>query len=552
MKKASKSSSKPLTKLSVTYSIFLAALPPLLFFSYFPVISLGGNETMNFELSLPLLWLIFFDLFALFLLIKTRHCLKSPKIAKSSKSPKSLNSPNPLKFSKILLWLPFPIFLTLSIAWSLNPLRGLLTAGILWLIYFAVFSFFALHRSLPLPKNFPKIFWGIFFGSSLLVAAWCWLQSILDLSGLPQATTLMCDGCTSGMFGFPHPNGFAIEPQFMGNLLLAPTLLAAYFLFSPNPNSKIIIFKKFHRRTESSITYDINFSLNLFGILCYLAFLFLVATLFFTLSRGAIYAFLVGLLLLTILKILREQSPRFLLSWLFVIVAFLCTLNIQGIMSENGPTSDTYESGVAKIIHQLSLGLIDLRNPAIIVTDDTILDTISVPEQGTELPGTSESISSSEASSLETSEPSKPTSVFDGYIASSTIARVNLNISAISIWQSTPKNLLIGVGLGGAGQALYDADQSPAPKEIVQNQYASLLLETGLVGVALALLTLFLILKAVAKSPLSAPLFALLAAYAVTLLFFSGLPNALQIYLLPPLLLLVAEKPKIPNLPRRP
>ena len=89
----------------------MLTLPPTLFFSYFPIISLGGNSTMNFELSLPLIWLVLFDLFSLILLIQSR-----PR----------------LNFKKLWPWLLFPLFLTISIAWSLNPLRGLLTVGVLW------------------------------------------------------------------------------------------------------------------------------------------------------------------------------------------------------------------------------------------------------------------------------------------------------------------------------------------------------------------------------------------------------------------------------------
>lgn len=41
---------------------FIYALPAVLFFSYHPIISLGANDSMNFELSLPLIWLLLFDL----------------------------------------------------------------------------------------------------------------------------------------------------------------------------------------------------------------------------------------------------------------------------------------------------------------------------------------------------------------------------------------------------------------------------------------------------------------------------------------------------------
>jgi hypothetical protein len=115
-----------------------------------------------------------------------------------------------------------------------------------------------------------------------------------------------------------------------------------------------------------------------------------------------------------------------------------------------------------------------------------------------------------------------------------------------------------------------------SPKEIVQHQGFSLLLELGLVGIALAIFSLLIAffpqffsrrfldgkaakvpkstqksekISETAKNPAQkAPpspfwqhpalplLAALIIAYLVTLNFFSGLPNALQIYLMPPLL----------------
>jgi O-antigen ligase len=89
------------------------------------------------------------------------------------------------------------------------------------------------------------------------------------------------------------------------------------------------------------------------------------------------------------------------------------------------------------------------------------------------------------------------------------------------------------VGLGGAGFALYNNGLSPAPKEIVQNEYASLLLETGLVGASLFVLSLVLVIGVIWKNFARVVLIGLLAAYGVSLMFFSGLPNGLHIVLFP-------------------
>ena len=89
---------------------------------------------------------------------------------------------------------------------------------------------------------------------------------------------------------------------------------------------------------------------------------------------------------------------------------------------------------------------------------------------------------------------------------------------------------MFGVGLGGAGRALQDSGLSSSSKEIIQNQYVSLLLETGLVGMILLIITVILIVRKVLNK---VALMALIVAYGVSLLFFAGLANALQIYLLP-------------------
>ena len=195
----------------------LYVLPAVLFFSYFPVISLGANESMNFEFSLPLIWLVVFDLVGVIALWKRKVLIKGLK--------------------EKWMWLLFPVWLSLTVVWSLNLVRGVLTVGILWLLYVAGYVMWSLRKLFD--DEFRAKFWKWFFGSVLVACAWCLLQCVLDLAGVSQAWTLMCDGCTYHMFGFPHPNGFAIEPQFMGNLLLAPALVAGWMIIRQKNRSNI-------------------------------------------------------------------------------------------------------------------------------------------------------------------------------------------------------------------------------------------------------------------------------------------------------------------------
>ena len=102
----------------------------------------------------------------------------------------------------------------------------------MWLLFFSVIAFYELRENLD--EKFWKVFWRWFFGSALFVCVWCMVQCILDVAGVSQDVTLLCDGCVYKMFGFPHPNGFSIEPQFMGNLLLAPILVITWMLLTNN------------------------------------------------------------------------------------------------------------------------------------------------------------------------------------------------------------------------------------------------------------------------------------------------------------------------------
>ena len=457
------------------YKVLILLLPVVLYFSYFPVISLGKSETMNFELSLPLVWLVVFDVVALVEVIKNK------------------------KIGLILKnwwWLSFPAFATMTILWSDNMIRGVLTCGIMWFIYFAIFAFVALKENVW-DERFRKYFWRVFFAAALGACVWCVVQCILDVVGVPRENSLMCAGCVSEMFGFPHPNGFAIEPQFMGNLLLASAIVCGWFGLK---NKKYYI----------------------------LMFVF-AAGLFLTFSRGAIYAFIVAMIFLTMamnskylsrdtLKAVRpslrsrDKYFRVLQLWGIVAVSFLFSLNFQGILTEVGPTNDTYVSGISKVINHLSLGIIDFRGEKV-----------------------EESSEESYAPATELTEEKSQDAVFDGYVEESTNTRVKLTEAAMKVWTSDFKTVMVGVGIGGAGQAMFDAGLAESPKEIVQNEYASLLVEVGVVGMALVIFTVVMVIKWIIKNGggSSSLLLTVILAYAVTLMFFSGFANALQIYLLP-------------------
>ena len=487
------------------YKSLLYILPLALCFSYFPVISLGGNETMNFELSLPLLWLVVFDILAVVMICRKYRAEIFSKV-----------------FGSILWWL-FPIFATLSVIWSLNVTRGILTVGVMWLLFFSVIAFYELRENLD--EKFWKVFWRWFFGSALFVCVWCVVQCILDVAGVSQDVTLLCDGCVYKMFGFPHPNGFSIEPQFMGNLLLAPILVITWMLLTNNNSTFRTRVASARRHGRSALFLG----RNLRTVLKVLLLFVFAATLFLTFSRGAIYACVVGLSFLwcfSYFKARKAERKRVCFSILkslgMFVVAFLFTLNLQGIFAAVSPTSDGYFDGVAKVVNHLSLGIIDIKGEKEGVASEDVGEPVENPVENLE----------ENKGELVKTEP-----LFDGYVAESTDTRVRLSKAALDIWKKDFKTMAIGVGIGGAGQALYNNGLSPAPKEIVQNEYMSLLLETGLIGVSLFVLMLVLAVRmTLKKCEVCGIVLALLVAYGVSFVFFSGLPNALHIVLLPGLI----------------
>ena len=505
-------------KLSKIFRGLVYILPAVLIFSYYPIISFGASETMNFELSLPLIWLLIFDVISAVIFILQRD----------------------FSFFKKWQWLLFPIFATVSLAWSYNFTRGILTVGILWLVVFAVFAILRLRKIFYDERGFYYTFLKFFFGSAMLICVWCVAQCIMDIAGVSREVTLLCRGCVYGMFGFPHPNGFAIEPQFMGNLLLAPTLVAAWLLMKKNKNlkresSRGRVFdngsvgpaSKLQFRTRA-VTVVKNTSGSDSLCLKFL-FFFIASALFLTFSRGAIYAFVVAMIFMSVASLRSKDRPtrdhklgRTALSvsrvgwfrtlgktWLTIVLAFLFSLNLQGVMAQVSPTNDTYFSGVSKALNHLSLGIIDMGGR------------VETPVDG---------------------EANENDSEFDGYVEESTNIRLGLTKRAAQVWLKDFKTAMFGVGIGGAGQAMYDAGLIDSPKEIVQNEYASILLETGLIGFLIIIFTIVMILKIIRKNPISIIILTLGVAYGVSLLFFSGFANALQIYLLPPVIYIVFLK----------
>ena len=460
-------------KLSVTDTIRLVLfclLPASLYFSYYPLISLGENTTMNFELSIPLIILFLFAFFSI------------PELCRLVSS---------WSWKKSLLIFAIPIYATISLCWTENILRGALTAGVLWCIFISIASIYELYSAKKCCKDYNTIMIYIYLSVTLLVCLFCLLQCILDVAGVDRGTTLLCPGCTSYSFGFPHPSGFAIEPQFMGNLLLFPSLLSLYGLLH---------FDEYFRDRRSRIL-----ALVFSGIVIF--------TLFITFSRGAIYSFVIAATFLLFYEKIRTHTS-IIRPTIVVVSCMILSIISQGIMSEYSQFDSTFLSGVSSSISQLSLGIINIPTSQVKEHQEPPLE-----------------------SSFDVSVSEAP--VFDGYVENSTDERLLLSGLAFSAWNEDYMSFALGHGLGSSGVVIHRLFPTKTDeKEIIQNELLAILLElgiTGLIIVAVIFVKFYQNSRCIREAPL---LYSVIIAFVVSLMFFSGLPNALHIYILPAILFL--------------
>ena len=542
-KSTNKTNSKSLglvtSSLSKIQQIMLLCLPFCLFFSYHPVIPIFSTSTTNFELSIPLLWLLIFAILSLpenfcLYINSLRVVIKTKSLVNKTSRPSSRHKTDKLYPHFLRLFsLAYPFFVTVNSIGSPNFLRAILTSGVIWCVCLSLLTI--LQNISQYKTQIGKSFNKNLLIAGTLASAFCWLQSILDIAGVPREFTFLCKGCISTVFGFPHPNGFAIESQFMANLLLAPIFLSLFYLLEgPKNHSNKLNSDPY---PASKLGHFLRFGLPLF----------LIATLYLTLSRGAIFSFWVSVFVLfiyQIVKLIKQKSCKreilFRQPLIFSAVVFLplfFTLSAQGLFTELGPTSHTFFDGVSTSVSQLSLGRIDLTK---------------VFHKTNENIKSHESHETHESNKLHLSDLNTDAATsaqkapqFTSYIEESTNIRLNLNRLALSSWRTSLRRMLAGVGLGAAGLTLYqEFPELGSPKEIIQNEYLAILYEQGICGVVMIICAAILFVltyklhnKNHEKTSIYGRVLAL--SFALTLCFFSGLPNALHIYLLTPLLFLL-------------
>lgn len=368
----------------------------------------------------------------------------------------------------------------LSIGWAINPLRATLVAGvwgILLLDFLAVCCMPHLRELLPVLLK-------VMVGTAVVMS----LVAIVQVAYGAWFDWGLCAGCVASGFGFVRPSVFAIEPQFFGSLLLAPIL----FL------SSRVLLKK-------SNQYE----------WFYLVILFVA--LYLTLSRGAIYACLLAIGVQFVLTI-KKRSQGVWASGGVLASLMLCAgfmgMGWHGLFTQLNPRlSDTFYDSVAKSVNHMSLGRVTVPS-----RQARPVALPAAPQQPVSSP-----------KSISGQHPTQK-AAFDGYVERSTRERTGLSQLASQTWTSTPRHFLFGVGAGGAGRAIFQQTGGTTSEfEIIQHEFLSVAVELGLVGLVLFAVIIWIMYRQTARC--SVVCWGILTAFVVQWNFFSGLPNALHIYL---------------------
>jgi len=440
---------KTFWRLSLLERLWLMA-PIMIWFSYLPRISLAEDGTMNYELSLTLIYVVILAIVGLPRVWRRRSELRQLGLVRLASA--------------------FVGWSGLCVIWSDNRTRGLLTFAVYVVLYLVFLALVAECRLLC--QLLPKLV-RVAIRTTTSACLLAIVQIILGTFVVTNRHALgLCAGCVAGQFGFIRPNLLAIEPQFLGSLLLAPLLYITY-----------LTLRGKHDYAKQP-----------------LLLVLMLTTLWLTLSRGAIYAYLASLIVMILLV---RKWRRMLAVVGSVALSLVICLICQGALASANPRIDSsFTQAVSTSLNHLSMGIIRLPYQR---------------KSPTSLPSISREYDKQPA--------------YRGYVAESTNVRLSLTKTALAAWRSNRLGQqLFGTGLGSAGIVLARQTGSQYQKEIVQNEFVEVLLERGLVGLALlgGLVVLYGRLCFQRRDYLA---LAILVAYLTQWCFFSGLPNALHIYL---------------------
>lgn len=209
------------------------------------------------------------------------------------------------------LLLTFVLWSAIGSNWSLNPTRTIMISTLLLLVFL---SFMILRRKMG-EKDFTK-YADIFIITALLVSAfglWQFFTEFLNLGNL----SLLRPQYKIGPFPFPRIQSTLLEPQFLGSFMIISSYLAALRYLKTLQKKYLLIY-----------------------------FVFAV-TLFLTLSRGAIFSYVISFAILFAFTSLYRKEMLLKLSKLAVASILSFCLVMVMIFSFTG------SNGVNSYLHQV-------------------------------------------------------------------------------------------------------------------------------------------------------------------------------------------------------
>ncbi len=425
--------------------------------SYQPLIHLGEQTGANIDISL------IYPVMAVLAVVSLPQLWQQRKILISA------------PYNQLLL--AFAGWNLLAIAWSDNPLRGTLVAG---LVCLATIVFLSIQAHKAILIKYKDTLLGCLTATTIFLCLVCLWQLFGDALHVPNTFTLLPSTYQSQVFGYARVTGFAAEPQFLGSLLLIP--------FS------IFLYRTLSQRNMPSLW--------LFGLT--------TTTITLTVSRGALIAMFVAFIL-TLLLAFKQTSLRCL--------AVVCGTTFAAIALGIGLLTYTAEINTAdrvsgqdalvKTVGQLSLGIIDI-SPLFSSADHATTH----PLQHTTNSQVATQVGSQNA---------------PGYVPESTDSRLSMSREALALLKDSPAHLLYGIGVGSFGVTLHNKYSAQSVASIVNNHYVETLTELGMIGIGLFIGFFGFVYRALILRQAWGYIPAV-SALLVQWLFFSGYPNVLHLW----------------------
>lgn len=457
--------------------VLLCSLP----FSYQPLIHLGQIAGFNLDVTIIYLTMMTVILCAAKRLWAARKRLLAPW------------------YTRALL--AFVAWNGISIAWSNNQPRGISVTALLVMLTFVFLAILAYKDVLVLyKKTFLKI---IIIVTFFLFAFTLW-QLFGDAVGASSALTVLPDAYRYFVFGFARATGFSSEPEFFGNLLLAPLSLFLYLYLSRNGTKYAVLS----------------------GLV--------ITMIVMTLSRGALLgAGIVAILMLVCLykTFLRKETLIFVGTALAAITLGVGLLSFAAEINKIDTISG--REAFVKVIGQLSLGAINVsgRHQQTALVNIGASEDVKTSENSTASnPPAQPPISSTSPIPPQQAPSDRLSSAASyGYIAESTDSRVRMSQIALNLIKHNILYIFFGIGVGGFGATIHQQYPQHSEASIVNNQYIEVLIELGTIGLGLFMAFIILVIRQ-AYIARFWPLLPGLIAIMTQWIFFSGYPNILHLF----------------------